>query len=246
MSTGASGTTTAPAGGAAVLHQIARPGRELVDGLDRVLEGRISRLALVFVGLAAGWWLYVPVHELLHAWGCLAVGGEVSRLEIAPEYGGALFAQVVPFVVSGGEYAGRLSGFDDHGSRLVHLVTVFAPYLLTIFPGVWLMRKAVVRGSALGFGASLPVAMAPFIGLVGDAYEIGSLLTALLPAWADERFVGDDLFKVAASVASASDGVGVALGTLVGCAWAWATWAAGAAVAKAIPSRPQSPSSQVP
>lgn len=224
-----------------LLGKLARPGRELVDGLDRVLDGKVTRLALVFLGLAAGWWLYVPVHELFHAWGCLAVGGEVSRLEIAPEYGGALFERLVPFVVSGGEYAGRLSGFDDHGSRVVHLVTVFAPYLLTIFPGVWLMRKAVERGSALGFGASLPLALAPFIGLVGDAYEIGSLLVAMVPTWADERLVGDDLFKVAEAVAGVGDGVGVALGTLVGCAWAWATWAAGAAVANALARRSAGP-----
>ena len=43
------------------------------------------------------------LHELLHAAACLAAGGEVTRLEIAPQYGGGLMARVFPFVVSGGE-----------------------------------------------------------------------------------------------------------------------------------------------
>jgi hypothetical protein len=40
----------------------------------------------------------------------------VWRLEIDPLYGGALLARWLPFVEAGGEYAGRLSGFDTAGS----------------------------------------------------------------------------------------------------------------------------------
>jgi len=78
-------------------------------GLDRCLDRGARGLAFALLGLAVGWWIYVPIHELLHAAACLLAGGEVTRLEIAPQYGGALLARIFPFVVSGGEYAGRLS-----------------------------------------------------------------------------------------------------------------------------------------
>lgn len=214
-------------------RSVARPLTDLLRGLENVLAGRVGRLAAVFIGLMLGWWVYVPIHELLHVGGCLATGGEVSELEIAPEYGGALWAKVFPFVVSGGDYAGRLSGFDDQGSLLVHLATVIAPYLLTILPGVWLMRWAANSGRPLVFGLSLPLALAPFLGLAGDAYEVGSLLLAEFPAWADERLVGDDIVRVIRAAPS-RDALGVSLGAMLGCLWAWATWALGAAVARLL------------
>ena len=55
---------------------------------------------LLMAGLAAGWWLYVPIHELMHALGCLATGGGVSELRIQPLYGGRLLSHVFSFVVS--------------------------------------------------------------------------------------------------------------------------------------------------
>src|SRR5262249_2715862 len=72
-------------------------------------------------GMLAGWWIYVPVHELLHAAGCRLTGGGVTRLEIGAVYGGALLSRVLPFVVAGGEDAGRLSGFDTHRSDRIYL-----------------------------------------------------------------------------------------------------------------------------
>ena len=48
------------------------PLNDLLRGLERSLEGRGREgswraLVLVGAGLLAGWWIYVPLHELLHA-----------------------------------------------------------------------------------------------------------------------------------------------------------------------------------
>jgi hypothetical protein len=103
-----------------LLSPIVTPFSEILNGLDRCLsrspKGGLRSLAVIFLGLLVGWWIYVPVHELLHAAACAVAGGGVSRLEIDSMYGGALLARVFPFVVSGSEYAGRLSGFDTRGS----------------------------------------------------------------------------------------------------------------------------------
>ena len=69
---------------------IFRPFLDAWRGLDRVLDAGVPALVKVFVGLTLGWFLYVPIHELLHAAACVLTGGAVSRLEIAPMYGGAL------------------------------------------------------------------------------------------------------------------------------------------------------------
>lgn len=215
------------------------PIADLLNGLDRVIGRRGARaLALVGVGLALGWWLYVPLHELLHAAACLAFGGEVTRLEIAPVYGGPLLEGVFPFVVAGGDYAGRLSGFDTHGSDWIYLATDLGPYLLTLWPGVWALRRAARRRWPLGFGAAVPVALAPFVSLTGDAYEIGSILSTrflaglfALPAPALATVRGDDVFRVAPAVAAYAAPemwflFAVALVLAVG--WAFATyWLAG-------------------
>jgi hypothetical protein len=203
------------------------PFTDLLDGLDRTLAGKASRLAVVFLGLAVGWWIYVPIHELLHVAGCLVTGGEVSRLEVAPEYGGALLARLFPFVVAGGDYAGRLAGFDDHGSFWIHAATVLGPYLLTIFPGVWALLWAGDRSRPLLFGISLPVAYAPFMGLVGDAYELGSLVIVELPWWHDGRLVSDDLILLAGGGHGRAGWLGIALGVVVALAWAWSTYGLG-------------------
>ena len=112
-----------------------RPALDLLRGEARCVRRPLDLLALA-LGLAAGWFVYVPVHELLHAAGCATTGGTVTRLEIAPLYGGALLARIFPFVVPGGDYAGRLSGFDTRGNDLVYLATDLAPFVLTLLPGV--------------------------------------------------------------------------------------------------------------
>ena len=41
------------------------------------------------------WYVYVPIHELLHALGCAATGGTVTTLEVQTQYGGAILALVL-------------------------------------------------------------------------------------------------------------------------------------------------------
>ena len=89
---------------------------DLATGIDVHIaraERRGVAIAKLLVAAVATWWVYVPIHELLHVAGCLLTGGTVSELQVAPIYGGAWLARVFPFVVSGGDYAGRLSGFED-------------------------------------------------------------------------------------------------------------------------------------
>ncbi len=225
--------------------------RDVWRGLDRCLPTERSGAGLAFarlaLGVLAGWWVYVPIHELLHAAACSLAGGGVSRLEIAPLYGGALLARLLPFVVpaAGGSYAGRLSGFDTRGSDLIYLATDLGPFVLTLFPGVWALRGAARRGLALAFGVALPLALAPFLSLGGDAYEIGSILVTRLAPWSDVAtrtlLRGDDLAaKVAALHASpaAAPWGGLALAAAVGLAWALVTYAIGGAIAWALGEPP--------
>jgi hypothetical protein len=222
-----------------------QPLRDLLDGEARCLARPLDLLTLA-AGLALGWFVYVPVHELLHAFGCWATGGEVTRLEIAPLYGGALLARVFPFVVAGGDYAGRLSGFDTGGSDLVYLATDLAPFAL-VLPGIWAARRAARAswaGRGLAFGAALPFAFAPFLSSTGDAYEIGATLATRLPPWSApgvrDLLRGDDLLLRAGALADLPAGTdpapavlwtGLVLAALVGVAWAFATYALGAWVA---------------
>lgn len=203
---------------------------DVFHGLDRCLDHGGRGLALALLGMVVGWWVYVPFHELLHVAACLAAGGEVTRLEIAPQYGGSLLARIFPFVEAGGTYAGRLSGFDTRGSDLIYLATDLGPFLLTLFPGVWLLRRAGAAGRPILFGLALPFALAPFLSLTGDAYEIGSILVR------QEILRGDDLLKKAEELTALPDAPwgGFILAALLGLAWAVLTCAAGAGVARAL------------
>lgn len=228
------------------LRCLTLPFLDVMRGLERCLTapeptGGLRRLSFVGLGLAVGWWIYVPVHELLHALGCLATGGSVSRLEIATVYGGGILARLVPFVEAGGEYAGRLSGFDTGGSDPVYLATVFAPYALTVWPGVWALRTSGRRGRAFAFGLAIPVALAPFVALPGDAYEIGSILTTRLPPWSEEAEVlrRDDLVLLISELGGRSEAPwgGAAVGTLFGVVWAYVTYTLGSLVSSGLEKR---------
>ena len=206
---------------------LSAPFREMLHGLDAVLRHGVRSLLLVAAGLVVGWWVYVPLHELLHAFGCLAAGGAVSRLEIAPMYGGGWLSALFPFVVAGGPYAGRLSGFDPHGSDWIYLVTDLAPFVLALFPGFWWLRRSALAGRPVAFGAALPAAFSPLLSLSGDAYEIGSLATIHLPPWSGRRqLVGDDLGIKLAEIAGLADAhllAGVGVAASLGLLWAL-TW----------------------
>jgi hypothetical protein len=231
-----------------LLRSLLVPFTDVLHGLDLCLDRGARGLLLAALGLMAGWWIYVPSHELLHAAACEAAGGGVTRLEIDRLYGGALLARAFPFVVPASEYAGRLSGFDTRGSDLIYLATDLGPFLLTLFPGVWALRRAARARQAALFGAALPFALAPFLSLSGDAYEIGSILVTRLPPWAApamrELLRGDDLGKKIGELAGVPGAPwgGALLAILLGVAWAFLTYGLGNAVARALGQGPMRPS----
>lgn len=177
------------------------PLRDTLAGMDRAIARHgLWALPVLMFGVVVSWWLYVPLHELFHAWGCLAAGGSVSRLEIDESYGAAWLAGWFPYITPGSDYAGRLSGFDTGGSDVVYLCTVFFPYLLTILIGVPALNAAAksAHGTPLLVGAAVPWALSPFLSLTGDYYEMGSILVSRwLAPWLPEasgRWRGDDVF----------------------------------------------------
>ncbi len=239
--------------------------RKLIDDLALSL-GHLAdarrpavAMAVMVAGLVVTWFIYVPIHELLHVLGCVATGGSVSVLEVAPQYGGALLARWFPFVVSGGDYAGRLSGFDTNGSDLIYLATVFMPYLLTVFIGIPMLRACTRRRRSALLGAGVVVGLAPMYNLIGDYYEMGSIITTRAATLLSGRsepvaFVGirsDDLFKLVGELCTkpgelalhgaTAIGVGallIAVSLLVGVVLALLTYALGDRFAMLFFGRP--------
>lgn len=210
---------------------------------------RLHAVVLTAAAFVLSWWVYVPVHELCHALGCVVTGGEVTRLEIDPLYGAALLQRVFPFVAVGSEYAGQLTGFDTHGNDLTYLATDFCPFLLTLLVGVPLLRSIATRPmhpvlTCVAFGAALPVAFAPFISIPGDYYEMGSILVSRLvvfwlPSFPLTRWRSDDLFKLADQLvhtpgASFGDVAGVSASLLLGIVLVFATYWVGTLVGRVI------------
>ncbi len=159
-------------------------------------------------------WLLVPVHELLHAAGCVLTGGTVSQLQLRPVFGGAVLARAIPWIVPGGDYAGRLSGFEPAGD-LSYLAAVLLPHLLLAPLGAWVCRVASRRGNPVLWGAGLAAAGQPVASLLGDFYEAASIpLTAaaqrLGAPWA-KLLRGDDVALVSAEAARIGGAAPIAL-----------------------------------
>lgn len=161
-------------------------------------ERRTRAIVRLLVAVAFTWWLYVPVHELLHVLGCVITGGTVSELQIKPLYGGAVLAEVFPFVVCGGEYAGRLTGFDTKGSDLVYLATDAAPFVISVLIGVPLLKSSRRRYAPGVFGVSIVLGLAPLLNLTGDYYEMGSIMTS----WVVKLISGDSSAAAVAAIRS--------------------------------------------
>jgi hypothetical protein len=183
--------------------------QDLRAGLEAVLSrpgSSILALGRLLLCLLAAWFIYVPLHELLHALGCLAGGGSVEELKIAPRYGGALLERIIPFVKAGGGYAGRLTRFDTKGSDLTYLLTDAAPFLLTVAFGITSLRLARRKGNPALLAVGAVLATAPLQSFTGDFYEIGSILLSrllgLLPGSPPEAVLlklrHDDLLALAA------------------------------------------------
>jgi len=157
---------------------------------------------LSMIGLLLTWFIYVPIHELLHVAGCIVTGGTVSELRMDPLYGANILNKIFPFIVptSESEYAGRLTGFSTNGSDFVYFATVFCPFIITIAFGALSIRIARIRRNSLILGGSLVIAGAPFMSLTGDFLEMGSIIgTRLFSAWELQhiyRFRSDDLFRL--------------------------------------------------
>lgn len=225
------------------------PIKDVLRGLDQCLDAGFRGLLFVMCGLLAGWWIYVPLHEILHAAACVVAGGSVSRLEIDSLYGGSLLARLFPFVVPASAYAGRLSGFDTRGSDAIYLATDLGPFLVALFPGSWALRRAARSHLSLLFGLALPFALAPFLSLTGDAYEIGSILVTRLAPWSRAPFHqllrGDDLLSKVRELAVLPHAPwgGAALAALAGASWALLTYLLGDRVAVALgqPALPPPP-----
>ena len=235
---------------ARLLGVLRLPLDDYVAGLHACLgDFRPVRLGVVVLVALCSWWLYVPVHELSHAYGCILTGGTVTRLEIAPLYGAAWLQRFVPFVAVGSQYAGQLTDFDTYGNDWIYLATDAAPFLWTVLIGVPLLRA--VRPDprhpmrqCLMFGGALPLAFAPFISLSGDYYEMGSIVVSdaaslWLPSSIADRWRSDDIFRLlptlSASQAGISllDGIGVGMSLLLGTALAFGTYWLGTLVAGA-------------
>ncbi len=162
-----------------------------------------KRLALILFTLALTWFIYVPIHELLHVYGCVLPGGTVTRLELAPQYGGTILRKFFPFIVSGSDYAGQLTGFTRKPDG-IYLSTCFMPFVLTIILGVPVLRLAAKRTGAIWIAMGVVVGLAPFYNLPGDYFEMGSILvTRVLTFFAGrgpdplyESLRSDDVFKL--------------------------------------------------
>lgn len=231
----------APSTGQAALRGAvfwAQPLRDYLMLLERGSRHfTLSRLLLLLLTALAGWWLYVPAHELLHAFGCLWSGGEVSRLELAPEYGAAWLQHYFPWIAVGSDYAGQLTGFDTHGNDVIYLITVLAPYVLTLFPGMLLWTYAVNadwRRSGVWAltGFSFSMVAAPFISIFGDMYEAASIVTTgillVLEGGADaQRWRSDDLLLLMRQLAADMGGLDVVMlsaGLLLAVLLAWSLY----------------------
>ncbi|HEX3633796.1 MAG TPA: hypothetical protein VHZ01_14900 [Casimicrobiaceae bacterium] len=224
------------------------PFTDLFAGLQRSTDAIGARaLPLLLVACAAGWWLYVPVHELMHAWGAQLGGATVTRLDIDPIYGARFLQRVFPYVQVGSAYAGQLAGFDTHGSDLAYTLTVFFPFLLSIAIGIPLLVRAARApapgvASTLLFGFALPIAWAPILSIGGDYYELGAIAVSRAAAMFGvdgESWRGDDVVaivgrRLGGGAFSWIDPAGVAASLLLGIVLAFVTYAAGRAVASML------------
>lgn len=156
-----------------------QPFDDVIQCLERLVTIKrpgVLMVGLLFVGIVT-WFLYVPIHELLHAAGCVVTGGSIWELEIQVHYFGGVLSKIFPWVTTGGEYAGRLTGFDTHGSDLIYLATDFAPFLLTVIVGVPLLKLCGRRKRPVLFAVAVVLGLAPFYNIQGDYFEMGSICT---------------------------------------------------------------------
>jgi hypothetical protein len=198
---------------------IQEPLTDLEKCLNHLADGPRPQRALLVsvVAMIPTWFLYVPIHELMHAGGCMVSGGTVTKLEISPQYGGTLLAEWIPWVVSGSDYAGRLSGFDPAGSDWTYLATVFAPFLLTVLFGVAIIKMCAKQRRPILMGIGIVIGLAPYYNVIGDYYEMASIMvTAAVTSLAGggegiafQTIRSDDVFKLFGTLFTAPSELGL-------------------------------------
>ncbi len=168
---------------------------------DAVLQPSFWSLAKLLISLVVVWHLYVPIHELMHAAGCMVSGGTVRKLDLQPRYGARVLQPIFPFVTvdDGSTYAGRLSGFSTPNAWSYAVVDLM-PYLPSLL-GLTVLELARRRRSTFVFVAGFVLAYAPWISITGDFYELASLVTTPVarwvePAWPADYLVSDDVFRL--------------------------------------------------
>jgi hypothetical protein len=159
------------------------------------------------------WFIYVPIHELLHVAGCVISGGSVNEVILDQKYGAVLLKKIFPFIVpQSSGYAGRVSGFDP-GSDTGYLIMVFFPYILTIFPGVWLLIYSARAKKMWVSGMGMILGLAPFMSVTGDYFEIGTIIMTKIwnsvlqgyPAQSIEAYWNlrsDDIFRLISEISA--------------------------------------------
>ncbi len=237
---------------------IRQPVDDMLCAMEPIMRVRSVWRSLVpmLLSMLVTWFIYVPIHELLHVGGYVVAGGPIEEavLEIKPMYGGTILAKYFSFVEPGGPYAGRLREFkrDDD---FIYLATDFGPFILSVLFGVVLLRICGKRRRPLLFGPAVVLGAAPFYNLPGDYYEMGSIMTTRALTFLTgapsqpPRFVGvrsDDVFTLIGNLitdpaALGLNGAGpilfgallIVVSIAVSVALAFLTYAAGDLVARA-------------
>jgi hypothetical protein len=194
--------------------------KELLTGLQNRRENQVMLLGKIILSVTITWFIYVPIHELMHCAGCVITGGTVDELIMGREYGAEILQNVFPFIVpETSQYAGRLTGFEPAGD-ISYFICVLAPFFLTLFPGVWCFIRTVRSLKIWLLGPGLVIGLASFTNLTGDFFEMGTILsTRLIDFLAGgapgKRIIdfwllrSDDIFRLFGEIAASPDNYGL-------------------------------------
>lgn len=149
---------------------------QVVESLESGPNKSLTRKVMFLLWLILLWAIYVPIHELMHAFGCTVTGGEVQEIRLSVFFGGSLLEQWIPVFKADWSLGGRLSQFSTGGSDWVYLATDIFPYIPSILFGVWLLGMGLRSNRQLVLALGLILALAPILSIPGDYYEMGSIV----------------------------------------------------------------------
>jgi len=163
-----------------VMRRIGEAWWRYQNGFEAVLAGPrpVIRFLIFALFAAIAWWVYVPLHELVHAGACVSCGGEVRRMTLAPIYGGSVAARHFDWIDDDTPYAGQLADFSS-GSDACYLWLVLAPFVATPLARP-LLRRTARGGGALPFAIGTVLALMPLVSVPGDFYEAASIVVTRL------------------------------------------------------------------